>query len=136
MKAFLFLFLVGLPFLMLVAPVDSQESEESTGSSSRILPQEVCAALEAYFAKVNAARSVADKAQRQEKYNEAKAELEQLLQKHGSTALLTQASLYASYSEQVVTCDAADPKLPELVDKRLKVRATLLSSCPDLAGTR
>jgi hypothetical protein len=132
MKAFLFCLLLGSMCLAPAAPVVSQELSPSPG----ILPQEVCAALEAYFAKVNAARSIVDEAQRREKYNEAKTELEQLLQKHSSTALLTQASLYASYSEQVVTSDAADPKLPELLDKRLKVRMTLLESCPGYTATR
>lgn len=132
MKAFLLFLRLGSTCLVSADPVVSQEPSPSPG----ILPQEVCAALEAYFAKVNAARSIADEAQRKEKYNEAKTELEQLLQKHGSTASLTQASLYASYSEQVVTSDAADPKLPELLDKRLKVRMTLLESCPGYAATR
>jgi len=136
MKAFLLCLLLGSMCLVPAAPVVSQELAESESPSPGSLPQEVCAALEAYFAKVNSARSMADQAQRQEKYNEAKAELERLLRKHGSTALLTQASLYASYSEQVVTSDAADPKLPELLDKRLKVRMTLLESCPGYAATR
>jgi hypothetical protein len=135
MKALVSSLMVGLISLMLASPGGSQEAGQ-TASPSRGLSKEACAALEAYFAKVNAARSLTDKVQRQEKYHEARVDLERALPKHTSSDLITQAALYASYSEQVVTSDAADPNLPELLDKRLKVRMTLLESCPGYASTR
>lgn len=136
MKSLLLCLVIAMVCTGLESPARCQEPGKQTKSSPDTLPAEVCTALQAYIAKVSTARSLTDKAKRQERYNEAKAQLEPTLRRHNRTGLLAQALSFASYSEQVVATDAADPKLPDLLDKRAKSRQTLLGSCADYVTAR
>lgn len=93
--------------------------------------QEVCTAIEAYVAAVNAARSLKEKQERQERYEQAKARLESVLRASEWASIISTALAYASYSEQIVTLDATDSHLPDLLEKRLKIQQTLLAPCID-----
>ena len=122
---------IGALCVGLGATAEAQVPGNRKGPSSVPLPAQVCTAVEAYIAKVTSARSMGDKTKRQKEYDEAKSQLEPILRRYNRDAALAEALSFASYSEQVVTTDAADPKLAGLLDKRARSRQRLLDSCRD-----
>ena len=120
-----------------VGPVaQAQQSGGEGKASSKALPAHECKAIELYIAKIDAARSISQKPQREEKYAEAQAELKTALKGSDDAAVLTQALEYAKRTEQVVTTDPTDQKLAEILDSRLKLRSGLLDRCKDFTATR
>ncbi len=99
-------------------------------------PREVCQAIESYLSKIDSAKAQVDATKRADTYAEANAELGSVLKKNNRTPLFAEATQYATYAEQIHTRDATDPELPDLIDKRLKVRAALLDLCAGYTITR
>ncbi|MBI4964959.1 MAG: hypothetical protein HY913_16920 [Desulfomonile tiedjei] len=114
----------------------AQQSGGPGKPSGRELPRLECKAVETYIAKIDAARSIAEKERREERYAEAQAELKAALKGRDDDALLALAADYAKYTEQVAAADSADSKLADIVDKRLKLRSALLERCENYTATR
>jgi len=114
----------------------AQQSGGQRKASSKALSAQECKAMEQYIAKIDAARSISQKARREEKYEEAQAELTKALKGRDDNGVLAQALEYAKRTEQVVTTDPTDPKLAEILDSRLKLRSSLLDRCKDFTATR
>jgi len=120
-----------------VGPItEAQQSGGAEKASSRALPAQECKAIEQYIAKIDSARSIKEKAQREEKYAGAQAELKAALKGRDDAALLDQASEYAKATELVASTDPTESKLSEILDKRLKLRSALLDRCEDYTATR
>ncbi len=119
-----------------VLPVRGQTPRDVGKASSEKLSTEVCQAMDRYVAKIDAAKSEADPSERSRKYDEAKAELESVLKAQNKTSLLTDAVLYATYTEDVASKDAVDQKLTEALEKRSKLREKLLQMCMNYTKTR
>ncbi len=117
-----------------VSGVHAQQKAGKPASSAP--PREVCRAIEAYVAKVDTAKSISDASKRAEQYAQAKQELETVLKKHNQTELLGKALDYVPYTEQVATTEATNPKLNEYLEKRSKLRETLLETCSGYTITR
>jgi len=117
-----------------ISGAQAQKSGGKTASSPP--PREVCRAIEAYVAKVDTAKSVSDPSKRAEQYAEAKQDLETVLKRNDRTSLLATAADYVPFTEQVVTTEATNPKLNEYLEKRSKLRETLLDMCSDYTVTR
>lgn len=114
----------------------AQQSGGEGKASSKALSAQECKAIEQYIAKIDAARSISQKAQRDENYEEAQAELKTAVKGRGDDTVLAQALEYAKRTEQVVTTDPTDPRLTEILDRRLKLRSGLLDRCKDFTATR
>lgn len=121
----------GLPMI-----AQAQQGSGGAKSSSAQLPAEVCKAMERYVAQIDAARSLKEKTLREEKYREGLEGLTAVLKPRGETSLLAQAEEYARLCEAVVTADSTNPKLDEMVNKRLMTRSQLLQRCEDYTSTR
>jgi len=120
-----------------VGPItEAQQSSGAEKASARALPAQECKAIEQYIAKIDAARSIREKAKREEKYEEAQAELKAALKGRDDATLLDQASEYAKSTELVASTDPTDSKLSEILDRRLKLRSGLLERCQDYTATR
>lgn len=122
--------------MALLSVVGGQTPSEKGKASQDSLPREACQALETYIASIDAAKSQPDPSKRAQRYDEAKAQLEPVLKRSGKTSVLEQAYLYASYTEEIVTSDAADAQLGERMDQRLRLRASLLGMCENYTATR
>jgi uncharacterized membrane protein affecting hemolysin expression len=105
-------------------------------TSSQALPATVCKAITTYIAKVDAARSISEKAKREKQYAEARDGLSAVLDQYGQATLLTEASSYAQYTEIIATADPGKPGLADDLDKRLKSRSALLERCSDYTSSR
>ena len=117
-----------------IAAAQAQKSGAKSASSAP--PREVCRAIEAYVAKVDTAKSISDPSKRAEQYAGAQQDLETVLKKHNQTELLGKALDYVPFTEQVVTTEATNPKLNEYLEKRSKLRETLLEICSGYTNTR
>jgi hypothetical protein len=117
-----------------IASAQAQKSANKAASSAP--PREVCRAIEAYVAKVDAAKSMSDPSARAKQYEAAKQDLETVLKKRNQTELLGKALDYVPFTEQVVTTEATNPKLNEYLAKRSKLREALLEICSDYTTTR
>ncbi len=105
---------------------------QKTGTKSDVTsppPREACRAIEAYVAKIDTAKSISDLSKRGELYQNAKQELDKVLKQYKQSTLATLASDYVTYTEQVATAEATNPKLNEYLEKRSKLRASLLEMC-------
>jgi len=129
-------FIIGLTSMAMASLSCAHAPAGSAKASGNAPPREVCQAIESYIGKIDAAKAQADASKRAETYAEANAALESVLKKYNRTALYPEATKYATYAEQIHTRDATDPELPELIDKRLKVRAALLELCEGYTITR
>ena len=127
---------LGIFCAAIVSFAGAQQSTRKGKSTSRGLPAEVCKALEQYVAKVDSARSMNEKASRDVKYKQAQEELAAVLKKYGKSALLSEASDYARYTELVVSVDAKDANMDQLIDQRLKKRTSLLEMCSTYSTRR
>ncbi len=136
MKTLALCVIVGFTCMAVHTTAWAQASSGRGKPSTDAPPREVCQAIEAYIGNIDAAKSKADPSKRAETYAEANRALESVLQKYNRTSLLAEATQYATYAEQVLLRDATDPQLPELLDKRLKVRAGLLELCAGYTITR
>jgi hypothetical protein len=117
-----------------IAGVEAQQGGAKSVSSAP--PREVCRAIEEYVAKVDSAKSMSDPSKRAKQYEEAKQDLETVLKKHNQTELLGKALDYVPFTEQVATAEATNPKLNEYLEKRSKLRETLLEICSGYTITR
>jgi hypothetical protein len=124
MKRFAPCIAVGMLLVGLLCPAGAQQAPAAV----RLSP-EACAAVQQYVARIDASRSMNAAADREETYAQARKGLEPVLQRNKQAQLLDVASDYAKVSETIVKASATDPKLPELVDKRLKLRSRLLDHC-------
>jgi 7-keto-8-aminopelargonate synthetase-like enzyme len=136
MKKLVMVLIVGAICLAAAVIAQAQQSGGEGKTSSRALPAQECKAIEQYIARIDAARSIREKAQRETKYSEAQAELKAALKSRDNAAPLAQATEYANTTEQVATMDPMDSKLSEVLDKRLKLRGALLERCEDYTATR
>jgi len=131
------LFIVAVIVCMaLLTSVGAQAQSEKTKSSQDTLPREACQALENYIANIDSAQSQPDSSRRAERYKEAKDKLEPVMKRYGKSAVLEQAYQYATYTDEIVTSDAADARLGDKMDQRLKLRAKLLGMCENYTATR
>ncbi len=120
-----------------VFSVSGAQAQQKAGKpASSAPPREVCRAIEAYVAKVDTAKSMSDPSKRAEQYAQAKQDLETVLKKHNQAELLNKALDYVPYTEQVATTEATNPKLNEYLEKRSKLRETLLEICSGYTTTR
>jgi hypothetical protein len=113
-----------------------QPPAPESATDSQALPAAVCNAIATYIAKVDAARSVSEKAKREAKYDEAKSELASVLNRYDKASLLTEAYSYVRYTEIVATADPGKAGLDDDLDKRLKSRSALLQRCADYTSSR
>ncbi|MDQ7782036.1 MAG: hypothetical protein RDU20_04105 [Desulfomonilaceae bacterium] len=121
-------FTVGLICLSLISTVAAQQ-DSARRKTPRSLPTEVCRAMEQYIATVEAARSVKDGDDRKARYAAAEKKLAEVLKRYGKTALLTEITEYAHYSERAATAGARDPDLTKILADQLKIRTKLLEWC-------
>ncbi len=121
--------IVGILILGMVSVGMAQQVTGKGKSSSTVVPADACTAIQQYVARIDAARSIGEQARREEKYTQARKELEPVLQRYNLSVLVDEASEYAKLTEVVVRADPTDPKLADLLDKRLKVRGALLERC-------
>jgi hypothetical protein len=131
MKGLVTIMLTALTVFGTVSLTAGQAPSPKAAAASQDLPVAVCRAIETYIAKVDAARSISEKAKRDAKYTEAKNELSSVLSQYDKASLLTDASSYAHYTEIVATADPGKPGLDDDLDRRLKSRSALLERCAD-----
>lgn len=93
-------------------------------------PPDVCKAAQDYVSMVDSARSLLDPEKRRELYKEAGAKAAATMKTHNEDSLVLDCATYAGYVEGIITKDATDPTLPDLMDKRVKLREKLLGLCP------
>ncbi len=137
MKRLAIWMIVGAIFLGMWSFTEAQQPRGDGKTSPRALPAQECKAIEQYIAKIDAARSIREKTQREEKYAEAQAQLTAALKGRDEAApLLGEALEYAKRTEQVATADPTDPKLSEILENRLKLRSALLERCTEYTANR
>lgn len=103
-------------------------------SAGQGLPPELCRAMQTYIAQVDSAQGIVNKSERDAKYAAAKESIKAALSKFGKDSLFVQAASYADQTETVVNTDPTNSNLPDLLDKRLRIRAGLLELCGRLTG--
>jgi hypothetical protein len=113
--------ILGIICLAMVSIADAQQSSD--------MPAAVCQALEHYVAQINSTVAVSEKPARQEHYTVALSALTPVLKQYKKDQLLAQAAEYAQYCELVTAADPTNPKLGELLDKKLKLGAALQGLC-------
>jgi len=127
---------LGAIFLALVSAGIAQQSGAAGKAPASKLPDEVCKAIEQYVAGIDSARTVRDKAEREEKYAAAQKALVPVLSRFGKTYLLEEITVYAQHCEEVATADPTDAKFEKLVAQRLGTRSKLLEWCSSYTPTR
>jgi hypothetical protein len=133
---FICLLLVGALSFGVFSISGAQTPQHGDKPISGTPPREACRAIETYVALVDAAKSISDPSKRANQYAEAKQGLENVLKRHNQDTLLAMASDYAPYTEQVAITEATNPKLNEYLEKRSKLRETLLEICSGYTMTR
>jgi len=128
--------IVGAILLGMISLVEAQQAPDRGKPLSKALPAEVCAALEQYVAKVDAAGSIKEPERRAEKYAEAQKGLTEVVTRKEQASLLEDALAYPKLVEQVVATDPTTKGFDELLDKRIKMRGTLLEACSNYTTTR
>lgn len=128
--------MLGTICLAIVSFAVAQGGTGKAKSNSKQLPAEVCKAIEQFIAQIDSARSVKEKAAREAKFAKAQDELAMVLKRNDKLALLSEASAYIRYTELVVSGDAKDANLDELLQKRLETRSGLLGLCTSYTTTR
>ncbi len=136
MKSRILCLILGVICLGMLSFAGVHAQQKAGKPSSGAPPRDVCRAIEAYVAKVDTAKSISDPSKRAEQYSQAKQDLETVLKKHNQTELLGKALDYVPYTEQVVMAEAKNPKLTEYLEKRSKLRETLLEICSGYTTTR
>jgi hypothetical protein len=136
MKSPILCLVLGVICLGVFSLTGAHAQQSGAKPASSAPPREACRAIEAYVAKVDTAKSISDASKRAALYAEAKQDLETVLKKHNQTELLGKALDYVPYTEQVVTAEATNPKLSEYLEKRSKLRETLLEICSDYTTSR
>jgi hypothetical protein len=136
MKRLALWIMLGAICLGIVSIGQAQQNRGTGKMAFRELPAGVCRAIEQYIAKVDAARSLTDKASREEKYAEAREELAAVLKSYDKAFLITEATDYAGYTELVAGTDPTDAKFNDAVEKRLRARTALLEICENGTVTR
>jgi hypothetical protein len=128
--------MVGMLCLTMMSIAGAQQEAGKVKASSSDLSGAVCQAIEQYISKVDSARSLKAKTEREEKYAEAQNGLAEVLQRHDKSALLSQVTAYATYTELVAHTDPTNPQFDKIVDQRLKSRAALLDMCTSYTLSR
>jgi hypothetical protein len=128
MKRLLFGIIMATICLSMAAVIQAQQPGGTSGKPSK-LPDEVCQAAIQYVAKIDSARSIKEKAKREEKYAEALDALATALKNYDKPSLLAKASEYAQCTESVASADPRDPTFDDSVAKRLQLRSVLLGMC-------
>ncbi len=136
MKRLALCLILGIFCTATVSLAGAQQSTGKAKSASKGLPTEVCKAIEQFVAQIDSARSITEKSSREKKYNQAQEQLAAVLTKYGKSAMLSEASQYVLYTELVVSGDAKDANLDQLIDQRLKKRTSLLEMCSTYTTTR
>lgn len=110
----------------------AQQAASARKQSSQQWPQKVCKTVEQYFAGIDAARSTTNKAEREKKYAAAKQSLVAVLEPLGRISLIEELAEYQALTESIINANPSSPAFPGLVDKRLKVRNSILNHCLEL----
>lgn len=128
MKRFALCMTVGIFIFGSLCPLGAQQGPAQQQPSVNV-PAEACAAVQRFVARIDATRAMKDVADREKICEQAKKELEPVLKRFNQTGLLDTASAYAKVSEAIIKAPSTDPKLPELLDQKLKLRTKLLERC-------
>lgn len=100
-----------------------------TGQIPATLPNDVCKTVLKFVSRVDAAKSILDPNDRAKQYESAKIELQKGLKSSAVDKLAPDILKYIDYTEQIISLDATDPKLTDVLKKRLDLRSAILSAC-------
>jgi hypothetical protein len=95
-------------------------------------PQKVCNPIASYFAYIDAAGSIDNKAVRQSKYSDAKQSLVAALKPLGRQSLIEGLTEYQRITESMVIADPSKPGASDLEDKLLEIRTKTLGHCVEV----